>query len=95
MVQTRVTTEWLVEGFKYELGATRNLKTVTYYCGHLYRFLRWANCTYAHDTSLLVLLCLLPVVLSSKGSTLTVFVRGGGAGEEGDHQEEGGATVGE
>jgi site-specific recombinase XerD len=43
MVQTGVTAEWLLEGFKYELGATRNSKTVTYYCGHLYRFLRWAS----------------------------------------------------
>jgi site-specific recombinase XerD len=43
MVQTKVSTEWLLEGFKYDLGATRNQKTVTYYCGHLNRFLTWAR----------------------------------------------------
>ena len=43
MVQKGLTTKWLLEGFKYELGATRDLKTVIYYCGHLSRFLRWAD----------------------------------------------------
>jgi len=43
MVQTRITTEWLLEGFKYELEATSRPKTVEYYCGHVQRFLRWAK----------------------------------------------------
>lgn len=42
MVQTEVTTEWLLEGFKYELGSTRDPQTVTYYYGHVRRFLDWA-----------------------------------------------------
>jgi len=45
MVQTKVTIEWLLEGFKYELGASRNPQTVTYYCGHLRRFVDWAATT--------------------------------------------------
>jgi len=43
MVQTRLTAEWLLEGFRYELEATTRPKTVEYYCGHVQRFLRWAN----------------------------------------------------
>jgi len=43
MVQTGLTTEWLLEGFKYELGSIRNPQTLTYYYGHLRRFLNWAD----------------------------------------------------
>jgi len=42
MVQTGVTLEWLLEGFKYELSATRAPQTVIYYCCHLQRFCDWA-----------------------------------------------------
>lgn len=43
MVQTGVTTEWLLEGFKYDLGSTRNPQTVSYYYCHLRRFLNWGE----------------------------------------------------
>jgi|GEM_PF-2049901 len=43
MVQTGLTTEWLLEGFKYELGSIRNPQTLTYYYRHLRRFLNWAK----------------------------------------------------
>ncbi len=41
MVQTGVTTQWLLEGFRYELGSTLKSQTVNYYCGHIRRFLNW------------------------------------------------------
>lgn len=43
MVQTAVTTEWLLEGFRYDLGSTRDPQTVAYYWGHIRRFLNWAE----------------------------------------------------
>ena len=45
MVQAVVTTQWLLDGFKYDLGSTRNPQTLTYYCGHIQRFLNWAEVT--------------------------------------------------
>ncbi len=45
MSQTGITIEWLLEGFKYELGATCRPATVEYYCGEIRRFLQWANAT--------------------------------------------------
>jgi len=42
MLQTGITTEWLLEGFKYELASTYRPATVEYYCGEIRRFLRWA-----------------------------------------------------
>lgn len=43
MIQAGITTEWLLEGFRYDLGATCAPQTLAYYCGHLQRFLRWAK----------------------------------------------------
>jgi integrase len=43
MVQAIVTTRWLLDGFKYDLGSTRNPQTLTYYCGHVQRFLNWGE----------------------------------------------------
>ncbi|PIU55018.1 MAG: hypothetical protein COS88_05815, partial [Chloroflexi bacterium CG07_land_8_20_14_0_80_51_10] len=43
MVQEGINTEWLLEGFKYELESTARSRTVEYYCGGVRRFLRWAN----------------------------------------------------
>ena len=43
MLQTGITIEWLLEGFKYELEATCRPATVEYYCGEVRRFLQWAN----------------------------------------------------
>lgn len=42
MLQTGTTTEWLLEGFKYDLGSTCRPATVEYYCGEVRRFLLWA-----------------------------------------------------
>jgi site-specific recombinase XerD len=42
MVQT-ISTELLLEGFRYELETTRKRKTVNYYYGHTKRFLAWAE----------------------------------------------------
>ena len=36
-------TEWLLEGFRYELEATTKPKTVDYYYGHARRFFVWAQ----------------------------------------------------
>jgi len=36
-------TEWLLEGFRYELEATTKPKTVDYYYGHARRFFLWAQ----------------------------------------------------
>jgi len=43
MVQTGVTTQWLLDGFRYDLGSTRDSQTVAYYWGHIRRFLNWAE----------------------------------------------------
>ena len=43
MVQTGETTQWLLDGFRYELGSTLDSQTVNYYCGHVRRFLKWAD----------------------------------------------------
>ena len=43
MVQKQVTTQWLLEGFKYEISSTLDSDTVDYYCGHVRRFLRWGD----------------------------------------------------
>lgn len=43
MVQTYISAEWLLEGFKYELESTAKPKTVEYYCGEVGRFLSWAR----------------------------------------------------
>jgi len=42
-VQTREATEWLLEGFRYELGSPLDSDTVDYYYGHVRRFLNWGN----------------------------------------------------
>jgi len=43
MVQKQVTTQWLLEGFKYEISSTLDSDTVDYYCGHVRRFLSWGD----------------------------------------------------
>jgi len=43
MVQVGISTQWLLEGFKYELETTVRPKTVEYYTGEIRRFLRWAE----------------------------------------------------
>lgn len=43
MVQKQVTTQWLLEGFKYEISSTLDSDTVDYYCGHVRRFLNWGD----------------------------------------------------
>ncbi len=43
MTQTGISTEWLLQGFKYELEVKVKPKTVEYYCGHVSRFLGWAR----------------------------------------------------
>ena len=42
-MQTKETTEWLLEGFNYEIGSTLDPDTVYYYCGHVRWFLSWAK----------------------------------------------------
>lgn len=42
-MQTGTSLEWLLEGFRYDLEATTKPKTVEFYCGHVQRFLRWAQ----------------------------------------------------
>ena len=43
MVQAIVTTQWLLDGFKYDFGSTRDPQTLIFYCGHVQRFLNWAE----------------------------------------------------
>ncbi len=43
MVQKQVTVQWLLEGFKYEIGSTLDSDTLDYYYGHVYRFLNWTR----------------------------------------------------
>ena len=43
MVQVGITTQWLLTGFKYDLGSIRDPQTVAYYYGHVKRFLNWAE----------------------------------------------------
>ena len=43
MVQTEQTTEWLLNGFRYELGSMLDPQTVDYYCGHVRRFVKWTE----------------------------------------------------
>ena len=43
MVQVSTNTEWLLQGFRYELESTVRPQTVEYYCGEVGRFLRWAK----------------------------------------------------
>lgn len=42
-MQTGITTEQLLEGFRYELEVTARPRTVIYYCGELRRFLQWTD----------------------------------------------------
>jgi len=42
MVQA-ITIQWLLDGFRYDLGSTRSPATLSYYCGHVQRFLSWAD----------------------------------------------------
>lgn len=46
-MQEQTNLEWLLEGFKYDLELTVRPKTVKYYCGETWRFLQWAQATYA------------------------------------------------
>ena len=43
MVQVSTNTDWLLQGFRYELESTLRPQTVEYYCGEICRFLRWAK----------------------------------------------------
>jgi len=43
MVQVLTNTEWLLQGFRYELESTVRPQTVEYYCGEVRRFLQWAK----------------------------------------------------
>ena len=42
-MQTGITSQWLLDGFRYDLGSTRDPQTLAYYCGHLRRFLNWTE----------------------------------------------------
>lgn len=42
-MEQRANADWLMQGFRYELENATRPKTVDYYCGHVYRFLRWAQ----------------------------------------------------
>ena len=41
MLQAQITTQWLLEGFKYDLAVTSRPRTVEYYYEHVCRFERW------------------------------------------------------
>jgi len=43
MAQVGITTQWLLTGFKYDLGSIRDPQTLAYYYGHVKRFLNWAE----------------------------------------------------
>ena len=43
MQQAEVTTQWLLEGFRYDLEVTSRPRTVEYYYEHFCIFVRWAR----------------------------------------------------